>query len=126
MSNNYSRGSGRNENTYENRGRGFGRGFGRGRFGNHNGRGKDKFRRSDHNNNGKKENNENKKGISFKYEEPKEQKEFKISLGTTNKEKVNIPIYDDHSKHETMFILIKRFNIMVDDGDLFLKRRNSI
>ena len=46
-------------------------------------------------------------------------------MGTTNKEKVNIPIYDDHSKHETMFILIKRFNIMVDDGDLFFENTGT-
>ena len=53
------------------------------------------------------------------YKEPKENKESKIDLGGTNSEKVKIPLYDDHCKHETMYILIKRFNIMIEDRDFF-------
>ena len=51
--------------------------------------------------------------------EQKEVKEFKIDLGSTNSEKVKIPVFDDQSRQETMFILIERFNMMIDDGDLF-------
>ena len=30
------------------------------------------------------------------------------------------PLYGDHSKHKTMFILIKIFNIMIENWDLFV------
>ena len=119
MSNNYS-GRGNYKNNNNNFG-GRGRGSGRGNFRNNGGRGRgNNFKRNHHNNNNK-ENRDTRKGLSFDYKEPKETKELKISLGATSSEKVNIPIYDDHSRHETMFILIKRFNIMVDDGDLFFE-----
>ena len=36
-----------------------------------------------------------------------------VDLGGTTTEKVNIPMFDDHSRHETMFLFLKRFNIMV-------------
>ena len=62
---------------------------------------------------------EEKKNLTFTYTEPKETKEYKVDLNGTNTEKMNTPTYDDHSKHETMFILIKRFNVIVEDGDLF-------
>ena len=91
-----------------------------GRFGGRGGRGNGRpFNK--HRNEQERGNEMNKKGLSFMYKEPKENKEFKIDLGGTNSEKVKIPLYDDHCRHETMYILIKRFNIMIEDGDLFLK-----
>ena len=58
------------------------------------------------------------KEITFKFKESKETKQFKIDLNGTNVEKVDLPIFGDESKHETMFVLNKEFNLMVEDGDL--------
>ena len=61
----------------------------------------------------------NKRGLIFIYTEPKECKEFKISLGGANSEKLNVPLYGNYSKQEMIFILNKRYNIMFEGGDLF-------
>mmetsp|Transcript_19570 Transcript_19570/g.23979 ORF Transcript_19570/g.23979 Transcript_19570/m.23979 type:complete len:224 (+) Transcript_19570:65-736(+) len=58
------------------------------------------------------------KEVTFKFKGPKETKQFKINLNVINTEKVDLPIFGDKSKHETMFILEKEFNLMVKDGDL--------
>ena len=55
------------------------------------------------------------KEITFKFKEPKETKQFKIDLNGTNTDKVDLPIFGDESKHETMFVLTKEFNLMVKD-----------
>ena len=64
-------------------------------------------------------NTEDQHGITYEYMEPKQYKDFKINLGGESTEKVKIPIFNDQARNETMFLLIHRFNQMIDDGDLF-------
>ena len=54
----------------------------------------------------------------FKKEE-KESKEFKVNLGGDDTEKVILPTYGDDDRDETLLILVKEFNIMIEDGELF-------
>ena len=48
----------------------------------------------------------------------KEKKEFKIELGGNDTEKVHVPIYNDQANDECLLILVKEFNILIEDGDL--------
>ena len=97
-------------------GRGNGRENGRGGF-NQNGRGN----RNSNNfqNKGNDRRDEPKKELSLYYKEHKEKKEFKIGLGGQDSEKIQLPSYGDADQDETLLVLIKDFNLMIEDGDLF-------
>ena len=82
------------DNGYQGRGKGRGNGKNRGR-------GFNKKRGGFNRNNDERV---NEKGLTFKYQEPKTLKEFKISLGGSNNEKVNLPIFCDESQYEVIFI----------------------
>ena len=56
--------------------------------------------------------------MSFYFKETKEKKEFKVVLGGTESEKVQVPSYGDNDQDETLLLLIKDFNLLVEDGDL--------
>ena len=45
-------------------------------------------------------------------------KKIKIVLGGTESEKVQVPSYGDNDQDETLLLLIKDFNLLVEDGDL--------
>ena len=62
---------------------------------------------------------ENRKELSLYKKEAKDNKEFKVKLGGDDTEKVNLPIYGDDDRDETLLILVKEFNMTVEDGDLF-------
>ena len=51
--------------------------------------------------------------------EAKENKEFKVKLGGDDTEKVILPTYRDDDRDETLLVLVKEFNMMIEDGDLF-------
>ena len=51
--------------------------------------------------------------------EGKENKEFKVNLGGDDTEQVILPTYGDDDRDETLVILVKEFNMMIEDGDLF-------
>ena len=51
--------------------------------------------------------------------EAKEIKEFKVKLGGDDSEKVNLPIYGDDDRDETLLTLVKEYNMMIVDGDIF-------
>ena len=57
--------------------------------------------------------------MSLYHKEPKEKKEFKIHLGRDDSEKVLIPIYGDEDPDEILLILVKEFELLIEDGDLF-------
>ena len=61
---------------------------------------------------------ENKKVLSLFKRENKEMKESKVKLGDDDTEKVILPSYGDDDRDETLLILVKKFNIMIEDGDL--------
>lgn len=50
--------------------------------------------------------------------EIKYHKEFKVQLGGSDTKKVMLPIYGDDERDETLLILVKEFNMMVEDGNL--------
>ena len=64
-------------------------------------------------------NEENKKELSLFKKESKDSKEFKVQLGGDDTEKVVLPTYGDDDRDETLLVLVKEFNMMVEDGDLF-------
>ena len=66
---------------------------------------------------------ENRKELSLYKKEVKDSKEFKVKLEGDDTEKVNLPTYEDDNRDETLLILVKELNMMVDDGDL-LKEEN--
>ena len=51
--------------------------------------------------------------------EAKESKDFKVKLGCDDTEKVILPTYGDDDRDETLLILVKEFNMMIEDGELF-------
>ena len=57
--------------------------------------------------------------MSLYHKEPKEKKEFKIHLGRDDSEKVLIPIYGDEDPDEILLILVKEFELLIKDGNLF-------
>ena len=57
--------------------------------------------------------------MSLYKKEAKEIKEFKVKLGDDDSEKVNLPIYGDDDRDETLLTLIKEYNMMIVDGDIF-------
>ena len=91
-------------------GRGSGHGNGRGGFEK---KGKEKFQ-----NKGNERRDEPRKELSFYFKESKDKKEFKVVLGENESEKVQVPSYGDNDQDETLLLLIKDFNLMVEDGDL--------
>ena len=111
--------SDRNHNRRPRGGRGGGRGSGRGngRGGSfQNGRGNENQFQNKRNIERK---DEPKKELSFYYKECKEKKEFKVGLGGSDSEKVQIPSYGDSDQDETLLLLVKDFNLLIEDGDLF-------
>ena len=62
---------------------------------------------------------ESRKELSLFKKEAKESKEFKVKLGGDDPEKVILPTYGDDDRDETLLILVKEFNTMIEDGDLF-------
>ena len=48
----------------------------------------------------------------------KRRKNFKSYLEKNESEKVQVPSYGDNDQDETLLLLIKDFNLMVEDGDL--------
>ena len=82
---------------------------------------------------GKKVKEENRKELSLFKKEAKENKEFKVKLGGDNIEKNILPTYEDDDRDKTLLILVKEFNMIIEDGDLFKeesireeKNRNSL
>ena len=61
---------------------------------------------------------ENRKQLSLFKKEAKVVKEFKVKLGGDDTEKVVLPTYGDDDRDETLLVLVKKFNIMIEDGDL--------
>ena len=61
---------------------------------------------------------ENRKELPLYKKEAKDSKEFKVKLEGDDTEKVNLPTYEDDNRDETLLILVKELNMMVDDGDL--------
>ena len=59
-----------------------------------------------------------KKELSLYCKECKEKKEFKIGLGGHDSEKTKLPSYGDIDQDENLLLLIKDFNLMIEDGDL--------
>ena len=57
--------------------------------------------------------------MSLYHKEPKGRKEFKICLRGDDSEKVLIPIYGDEDPDEILLILIKEFELLIEDRDLF-------
>ena len=57
--------------------------------------------------------------MSLNKKEAKDNKEFKVKLGGDDIEKGNLPTYGDDDRDETLLILVKAFNITVEDGDYF-------
>ena len=49
---------------------------------------------------------ENSKSLSFKYKEPSKMKQIKIELESFGHEKVDLPMFDEEQRYETLFILI--------------------
>ena len=94
-------------------GRGHGRGHGKGR-GQQNNRRRNNFKNKEEN----KKEETNRKELSFFAKEYKEKKEFKIGLGGNDTEKVLVPCYGDDDQDETLLILVKDFNLLIEDGDL--------
>ena len=106
--------SDRNNNRRPRGGRGSGKGSGHGNGrGGFKEKGRDKFQ-----NKGNKRRDEPRKELSFYFKETKEKKEFKVVLGGTESEKVQVPSYGDNDQDETLLLLIKDFNLLVEDGDL--------
>ena len=95
-------------------GRGGGRGNGRGSF-NQNGKGNSNYFQ----NKGNDRRDEPKNELTLYYKEHKEKKEFNIGLGGQDSEKIQLPSYGDADQDETLLVLIKDFNLMIEDGDLF-------
>ena len=62
---------------------------------------------------------ENKKELSLFKKENKEMKDFKVILGGDDTEKVILPSYEDDDRDKTLLILIKEFNMMIEDRDIF-------
>ena len=46
-------------------------------------------------------------------------KDFKVQLGVNDTEKVMLPFYGDEDRDETLLILVKESNMMIEDGGLF-------
>ena len=104
-----------NNNHHGGRGRGSGRGGWNGRGGRENSN-RSKF--GSKNTFNRRNNEENKKGLSLFKKESKDSKEFKVHLGGDNTEKVVLPTYGDDDRDETLLVLVKEFNMMIEDGDL--------
>ena len=64
--------------------------------------------------------------MSSRFKEPTKLKQVKIELGSFGSEKVDLPMFDEEQRHETLFLLIKRFNTMVDDGDLMKENTGTM
>ena len=62
---------------------------------------------------------ENRKELSLHKIEAKENKKFKGKLCGDDTEKVIIPTYEDNDPDESLLILVKEFNMMIDNVDLF-------
>ena len=62
---------------------------------------------------------EPKKELTLYYKECKEKKKFKIGLGGQDSEKIQLPSYSDTDQDETLLLLIKDSNLMIEDGDIF-------
>lgn len=45
--------------------------------------------------------------------------EFKAELGRNDTEKILIPLYGDDDRDATLRIMVKEFNMMIEDGYLF-------
>ena len=97
-------------------GRGNGRGNGRGCF-NQNGRGNGNHNQFQNKRNNRKD--EPKKKLTMYYKECKEKTELKIGLGRQDSEKIQLPSCGNTDQDEILLLLIKYFNLMIKDGDLF-------
>ena len=66
----------------------------------------------------KKHEENNTKEINYYMKDPKEKKEFNIELGWKDTEKVDVPVYNYQANDECVLILVKEFNILIEDGDI--------
>ena len=98
-------------------GKGNGRGNGRGSF--NQGRGNNQVSNQFQNRGNNNRKDEPKKELTLYYKECKVMKEFKIELGGSDTEKIQIPSYGDNDQDETLLLLIKDFKLLIEDGDLF-------
>ena len=105
----------RNQKPRGGRGGGRGNGSGNGSGGFNQKGNKNQFQNKGNNN----RKDEPKKELNLYFKEMKEKKEFKIGLGGEDSEKVQLPSYGDTDQDETLLVLIKEFNLMIEDGDLF-------